>query len=190
MLVTVVAPEGSVTVPAWNGPSTDASVFGRRGSVTAGTRLTLYCNVYGQFVSAPRGATRLWGYTNAGWLNDRFMITGSTDPTTPACTGNVREPDTGDQAPRSDAGPYPVVAGQASVSVRQSAGSNATAIATLNHGDLVAVTCHANSTDVAPPPGVAAASNQWDRLATGGWLPDVHVYSGLSESPVPPCAST
>ncbi len=187
--MTVVAPAGSASVPTWNGPSTDVGVFGVRGSAPVGTRLTLYCNVYGELVSAPKGTSRLWGYTNAGWLNDRFMLTGSTGPTVPACTGNVREPATGDRAPSSSIGPYAIIAGEPGVSVRRSPSPTEAVIGTLRHGDLVVISCHVDSAEVAPPPGAAAASGRWDRLAAGGWLPEVRVYPVLPESPVPTCGS-
>jgi hypothetical protein len=99
----------------------------------------------------------------------------------------VRKPATGDRAPSSGVGPYAIIAGEPGVSVRRSPSPNEAVIGTLSHGDLVVVSCHVDSAEVAPPPGGVAASRRWDRLATGGWLPEVHVYFVLPESPVPTC---
>jgi hypothetical protein len=183
-----VVPAGAA-VATWLGPSTSPSTYGRRGSVTGGTRVTVICTLYAQEVAAVDGRSRLWDYTSAGWLNDQYVDTRSPSAVAPACAGNVYAPRVGTGAPRRDTGPFPVVDDGGGVTVRARPGGRQPALRTLRDGDVVDTVCYQDGDLVPPPTRVAGAhgSSQWDRLAGGGWVPDANVNSSTSTSAAPPC---
>jgi serine/threonine protein kinase len=187
--VPVLAANGQTSVQTWNGPSTTAAVFGPRGTVTAGSRVAVICSAYGEPVALNGATARLWDYTTAGWLNDQLLQTNSPDPVVPGCLGNVRSPSAGSAPPRRDLGPFPIIS-DAGLAVRGAPAPSAAAVATLNDGDLVLLTCSVHSTFVPAPRRLAGAgsNDQWDRLASvPGWVPDSNVDSHTSGSAAPSC---
>jgi eukaryotic-like serine/threonine-protein kinase len=173
-------------VPTYNGPATLAVFGGRRSSVATGGAVTLYCAVYGQAVTGRGATSRLWDYTNKGWINDVYVHTGTTSAVVPACAGTITQPRLGG-VPKKVNGPFAVVASGSTLPVRAVAGSGATVIAQLRTGDLVTLSCFVTSSTVKPPSGLTTASNEWDKIRGGGWVPDADVYTDTATSTAPAC---
>jgi hypothetical protein len=178
---------GSGAVPTYRGPAALAAFGGRRGSVADGRSVTMYCAAYGQPVVARGTASRLWDYTSAGWVNDVYTHTGTTAPVVPACVGNIASPRLGYAKPTAAAGPFAVVTSGPGLAVRLAARPNAPAVAVLRTGDLVSLSCFVRSVTVAPPRGLSASSDNWDRIGSGRWIPDAYLYSASTTSVAPAC---
>jgi hypothetical protein len=174
-------------VPAYRGPSTGGLFGGQRGSVPSGSPVDVYCGLYTQQVNAPDGASRLWVYTDSGWIPAGYIQTGSSEPVSPpACVGTVSSPKLGSATPQPDTGPFPLTQDVSVLGVVTQAVSTLTGallgeadpIGRLLSGDLVVLRCQARAADT---------GEIWDQLSTGGWIQHAYVYSGTSSSPAPAC---
>ncbi len=66
-----------------SGPSTSYSVV---GTVANGSKVTIYCQTYGQRISGPYGTTTVWDRIGAGkYVSDAYIYTGSDGLVAPLC---------------------------------------------------------------------------------------------------------
>jgi hypothetical protein len=182
---TVVRNPSGGPVTVYYGPTTAGLFGGARGSVADGTPVDVYCGVYAQQVNADGTPSRLWFYTDSGWVPAGYVETGSSAPTgLPACLGTVNSPKLGSGAPSPSTGPFPLTQTTSVLSlVRGVVGSLTNAllgvdpVGRLLGGSFVALRCHQAD----------ANNNVWDQLDSGGWVQHVYVYSGTDGSPAPTC---
>ncbi|MBL7521645.1 hypothetical protein I6A84_27085, partial [Frankia sp. CNm7] len=182
---TVVAPEGGGQVPTYRGPSTGGQFGGSGSPVPSGTAVDVYCGLYAQQVNATGSPSRLWVYTDEGWIPAGYVQTGQTPPSAaPACAGTVSSPKVGSGSTSPATGPFPIVQNATVLSIVGGVVNSLTEALLgaepsrrLVNGDLVTLLCHSVDAD-----GVT-----WDQLAGGGWVEHRYVYSGTSGSPAPRC---
>jgi len=174
-------------VPTYRGPTTGGLFGGQRGTVPSGSPAEVYCGLYAQQVSGSQGTSRLWVYTDSGWVPAGYIDSGSSEPVSPpACVGTVSSPRLGSGSPRPDTGPFPVtqdvpVLGAVVQPVSTLTGAllgEADPVGKLLGGDLVVLRCQARAADT---------GEVWDQLSSGGWIQHSYVYSGTSGSPAPAC---
>lgn len=72
------------------------------------------------------------------------------------------------------------------VAVRSGPGSSYPEIGKLNSRTAVSFVCFEQGTSVTGP---YSTENIWDRLASGGYVPDAWIYTGTNSSVVPPCST-
>ncbi|TLS40844.1 SH3 domain-containing protein [Streptomyces montanus] len=66
-----------------SGPSTSYAIVGR---VSAGSRVTIYCQTPGQTITGPLGTSNLWDRIGSGrYITDTFVRTGSDGYVAPRC---------------------------------------------------------------------------------------------------------
>ncbi|WP_131803877.1 serine/threonine-protein kinase [Pseudofrankia sp. BMG5.36] len=183
---TVLGADGAA-VPAYRGPSTGGLFGGQRGTVPSGSPVDVYCGLYAQQVSGTTSTSRLWVYTDSGWIPAGYIQTGSAEPVSPpACVGTVSSPKLGSGAPQPDTGPFPLtqevsvlgVVGQLVSGLTGALLGQADPVGRLLGGDLVVLRCQARAADT---------GEVWDQLVSGGWIQHAYVYSGTSGSPAPAC---
>ncbi|OHV28445.1 hypothetical protein BCD49_38010 [Pseudofrankia sp. EUN1h] len=183
---TVLGNDGAAVL-AYRGPSTGGLFGGQRGTVPNGSPVDIYCGLYAQQVSGTTSTSRLWVYTDSGWIPAGYIQTGSPAPVSPpACIATVGSPTPGSNAPQPDTGPFPLtqdvsilrVVGQSDSSLTSGRLRNAEPIGQLHGGDLVVLRCQARVKDT---------GEVWDQMASGGWIQHAYVYSGTSDSPAPAC---
>ncbi|WP_131803661.1 MULTISPECIES: serine/threonine-protein kinase [Pseudofrankia] len=184
---TTVQGDGGAAVAAYRGPSTGGLFGGQRGTVPNGSPVDIYCGLYAQQVSGTTSTSRLWVYTDSGWIPAGYIQSGSSEPLSPpACVGTVSSPKLGSNPPRSDTGPFPLtqevsvlgVVGQVVSGLTGALLGQADPIGRLLSGDLVVLRCQARAADT---------GEIWDQLTSGGWIQHAYVYSGTSGSPAPAC---
>jgi uncharacterized protein YraI len=87
-------------------------------------------------------------------------------------------------APAADAAPGNVVSGGATV--RSGPGTSFGAIRSLAGGAAVTFSCYATGTAVTGPYGTETT---WDRLDSGGFVPDALIYTGSNNPTAPKCST-
>ncbi|MER5222663.1 SH3 domain-containing protein [Streptomyces flaveus] len=66
-----------------SGPSTSYAIVGR---LSAGTRVTIYCQTPGQTVTGPMGTSNIWDRIGSGrYISDTYVRTGSDGYVAPRC---------------------------------------------------------------------------------------------------------
>jgi hypothetical protein len=189
----IVATDGPVSVQ--DGPGNewyDATGF----TVSEGEHVEIVCQTYGE--KAPD--TKLWDYIGSGWVSDRHLETGTSDPVAPGCTGSLRDVRPGESPPTRKGGPYPIFAGphgQAPLYSTPSASGNV--VGHLPDGRFVPVYCYLPGEYVkgaVPGPG---GTSEWDKIGieagrsssggyvSGRWIPDAYVNSSTVGSAAGRC---
>ncbi|MFC4469154.1 SH3 domain-containing protein [Streptomyces xiangluensis] len=66
-----------------SGPSTSYAIVGR---LSAGTRVTIYCQTPGQTITGPMGTSNIWDRIGSGrYISDTYVRTGSDGYVAPRC---------------------------------------------------------------------------------------------------------
>ncbi|GAB2955707.1 hypothetical protein GCM10023080_013320 [Streptomyces pseudoechinosporeus] len=66
-----------------SGPSTSYAIVGR---LSAGTRVTIYCQTPGQNITGPLGTSNIWDRVGSGrYVSDTYVRTGSSGYVAPRC---------------------------------------------------------------------------------------------------------
>jgi hypothetical protein len=174
---------------SYAGPSTQGYVV--QGSVSVNTQVRVTCTVYGEPAS-PDVTDSLWDYTDHGWVDNRYVSTGTTKPTAPGCDGTTSNPSAGANLPTKSSGPYVVIAQEgAGVPLRAQPVLGSPAILELAAGTFVRIQCTIVKGPIIPAPraiGSTGSDNVWDQIVDpDGWVPDSYVAT-YSKNPVaPPC---
>jgi hypothetical protein len=171
---------------AYSGPS--AGTYRFVSNVAANACVSLRCALYG--ASHPGTANSLWYLTDGGFVNDHFIKTNRSDLIRPACQGNLNSPEVGNASPSQRYGPFGVVGRSGLITVFDAPSLSGAPTGSVHTDTLVWIACHVIGDPVSGvPEGVT--SSDWDRLSSGGYLPDAYLLSGgASGSPAPLCVTT
>ena len=170
---------------AYSGPS--AGTYRFVSNVAANACVSLRCALYG--ASHPGTANSLWYLTDGGFVNDHFIKTNRSDPIRPACQGNLNSPGVGSTFPSQRYGPFGVVGRSGLITVFDAPSLSGAPTGSLHTDTLVWIACHVIGDPVSGVPG-GVSSSDWDRLSSGGYLPDAYLLSGgASGSPAPLCVT-
>jgi CHAT domain len=171
---------------AYSGPSAGAYKVIR--NVRANACVSLRCALYG--ASYPGTANSLWYLTDGGFVNDHFVKTDRSDPIRPACQGNLNSPGVGGNLPSQRYGPFGVVGRSGPITLFDTPSLSGTRTGSLPSDTLVWIACHVRGDVVSAVPG-GVSSSDWDRLRSGGYVPDAYLLSGgANGSPAPLCVTT
>ena len=175
------------------GPTFDTRPFGPGpGTILAtGAEVHLLCSAYGDTKSAAGVTSKLWDFTDRGWVPDVFVYTGTSSPVTPACQGTVAQASAGSDRPSTTLGPYPLVPGRLG-DVFEDHSLSAPLTASLPLGTFVHLHCYVR-TGITVPAAASIAfeggNDEWDEIDAPvvGWVPDSWVASSSNGSVAPPC---
>ena len=165
-----------------SGPSSKA--YHHLTTLQAGSEVRPICAVYGESYQG----NPLWYWTHDGWINDQLIQTGQETSKTGQCTGNVESPTEGDGTPRKDLGPFALIGGTG-IPEHRSPSRASQQVGTLAKDSLVTIDCWqtGNIVVVGGDSGGTSGSD-WDRLPTGGWIPNADLLTGNgADSPAPSC---
>lgn len=147
-----------VTADAHKGPAADYPVVVK---VAAYEKVAIRCTANNR--PPPGGASRLWNYTDKGWIADEYVGTGTSEPTAPACQGSVRAPVPASYLPDERRGPFPVrTAAGNGVWAHSEVSPNSPAVRFLADGDLVRVKCWSLGPAM---PDEGGPNTRWDMLS-------------------------
>ena len=162
---TVVSGGANVT----SGPGTS---FGVIRSLAAGTAVSFSCYATGTAVKGPYGTETVWDRLDSGgFVPDALIYTGSNNPTAPKCS--------------TLAGSGEVLTSSA-LPVRSGASTGFETLSELAAGAVISFSCYTAGGAVTGPYGTETA---WDRLSSGGFVPDADIYTGLNSPTVPQCSA-
>lgn len=214
--VTTVAPparadEVTATVfsaPGWDyanlrvGPSTQFAV---KGTIPAGSTVTLGCWVRGDEAEGPYGSSRIWysvpgsvndiGTTN--YISDAMVYTGSDQPVTEVCPG-------GDQDTMPPSGPAPTpenyfqrdfpttvisAPGVDYVNGRIGPTAQHEIITTYSPGSALTLKCYTTGSLVENPQDTTRSDSMWYYTTDHTWVSGVYVTEGTAIGAIPDCNS-
>lgn len=155
------------TLKVRSAPTTSAAVV---GTLRDGARLQLSCWVYGSTVTGSVRTTNIWDRLGAGRYVSHAYVAAAGFPKCPGA---------------QSAGPVAgtVKSSDGKVNLRAAASRSAAVKAQVANGTAVSIVCAVAGDQVS---GTVRATNQWDRLTTGGYVSHAYVVSGA----VPTCAGS
>lgn len=154
----------------FSGPGTS---FGVIGSLATGTAVSFSCYATGNAVAGPYGTETAWDRLDSGgFVPDALIYTGSNNPTAPNCatltgSGEVMT-----------SGALPVMSAPS---------TGAATLSQLAAGAIVSFACYTAGSAVTGPYGTETA---WDRLGSGGFVPDADIFTGSNSPTVPQCSTS
>ena len=153
----------------FSGPGTS---FGVIGSLPAGTAVSFSCFATGNGVTGPYGTETAWDRLDSGgFVPDALIYTGSNNPTAPSCA--------------TLAGSGEVMTNGA-LPVMSAPSTGAETLSQLAAGTVVSFVCYTAGSAVTGPYGTETA---WDRLGSGGFVPDADIFTGSNSPTVPQCST-
>jgi uncharacterized protein YraI len=175
-LTVIVAPAadaapGAVVIGGASVRSGPGTSFGVIRSLEAGTAVSFSCYATGTAVKGPYGTETTWDRLDSGgFVPDALIYTGTNNPTAPKCstlrgTGEVLTSST--------------------LPVRSGVNTASETLSTLAAGAIISFKCYTTGSAVSGHYGTETA---WDRLSSGGFVPDADIYTGSNTPTVPQCS--
>jgi CHAT domain len=176
---------GTQVVWAYNGPSSEA--YSRSTTLSASSVVQLTCALYGQRLWFKNGSDSLWYWTDHGWINDHFILTGTSKAIRNECTTAVGSPMVGDKRPTASTGPFATI-GKQEIEVKATPYATVATVDTLQTDRLVTIICHRSGDYVeAGHASGGISGTDWDEIGEGRWIPNAYLLTGTSSSPASPC---
>ena len=147
--------------------------FGVIGKLAPGTVVSFSCYASGDAATGPYGTETIWDRLNSGgFVPDAWIYTGSNNAAAPKCS--------------TLAGTGAVITSGVSLDVRSGPGNSFGVIGKLAPGTVVSFSCYASGDAATGPYGTETI---WDRLNSGGFVPDAWIYTGSNNPTVPQCSA-